>query len=305
MASYRENLDEPAQLIQPLCSSWEDARDLLREWREENLRNSEQVVEVGDFLMQRGLARKLGDEVWPAYEQIFLAALECGRLELAQVCYKQLRRQFPGSLRVAKLEAMRYEFLQKYDVAEQKYHKILEEDEANSAVHKRLIAIHKAQGKIPEAIKELNKYLERFMSDHEAWLELANLYIVEMEYGKAAFCLEELIMANPQCHLYHQRYAEVRYTQGGTENMELARKYFAQAAKLNPTSIRALFGLFLAASHLAAQQKGGGTKSSKTENKKYAAWAAKQIQERYEALGQREDSQIKALTATLDSLELS
>ena len=27
--------------------------------------------------------------------------------------------------------------------------------------------------------------------------------------------------------------------------MELARRYFAQAAKLNPTNIRALYGVFL------------------------------------------------------------
>lgn len=47
------------------------------------------------------------------------------------------------------------------------------------------------------------------MSDHEAWMELADLYLAEQDYYKAAFCVEELILFNPHNHLYHQRYAEV------------------------------------------------------------------------------------------------
>ena len=47
------------------------------------------------------------------------------------------------------------------------------------------------------------------MSDYEAWLELSDLYLQEQDYGRAAFCLEELLLSNPHNHLYHQRYAEV------------------------------------------------------------------------------------------------
>lgn len=50
------------------------------------------------------------------------------------------------------------------------------------------------------------------MSDHEAWMELADLYLAEQDYNKAAFCVEELILFNPHNHLYHQRYAEVSYS---------------------------------------------------------------------------------------------
>jgi ER membrane protein complex subunit 2 len=51
------------------------------------------------------------------------------------------------------------------------------------------------------------------MADQEAWLELADLYISQQEWNKAAFCLEELILHNPNNHLYLQRYAEIKYTQ--------------------------------------------------------------------------------------------
>ena len=33
--------------------------------------------------------------------------------------------------------------------------------------------------------------------------------LVIYRYGKATFCLEELILSNPHHHLYHQRLAEV------------------------------------------------------------------------------------------------
>jgi Tfp pilus assembly protein PilF len=85
----------------------------------------------------------------------------------------------------------------------------------------------------------------RFMADVEAWQELSELYIIEQDFNKAAFCLEELILHNPHNHLLHQRYADIKYTQGGLENIELARSYYCQALKLNPKNIRALYGLYL------------------------------------------------------------
>lgn len=40
------------------------------------------------------------------------------------------------------------------------------------------------------------------------------------------------------------RYAEIRYTQGGFENLEIAKGYYCNAIKLNPKNMRALYGLF-------------------------------------------------------------
>lgn len=50
------------------------------------------------------------------------------------------------------------------------------------------------------------------MSDQEAWQELCNLYLAEGEFGKAAFCMEEVLLHNPHSHLIHQRLADIRYT---------------------------------------------------------------------------------------------
>jgi len=51
------------------------------------------------------------------------------------------------------------------------------------------------------------------MVDQEGWQELSNLYLLEGEYAKSAYCMEEMILHNSQNHLYHQRHADIRYTQ--------------------------------------------------------------------------------------------
>lgn len=53
----------------------------------------------------------------------------------------------------------------------------------------------------------------RFMIDQDAWNELCDLYLSEQEYAKAAFCMEELILQNPHNHLFHLRFADIKYTQ--------------------------------------------------------------------------------------------
>lgn len=83
------------------------------------------------------------------------------------------------------------------------------------------------------------------MSDQEGWHELCNLYLIEGELQKAAFCMEELLLHNAHNHLIHQRLADIRYTMGGIENYEIARSYYSQAVKLNSNNLRALYGLFL------------------------------------------------------------
>lgn len=45
-------------------------------------------------------------------------------------------------------------------------------------------------------------------------------------YDKAAYCLEELVLANPHHHLYHQRYAEV-------SKLHIARYWYGTLSQLS------------------------------------------------------------------------
>ncbi|XP_071240545.1 ER membrane protein complex subunit 2 isoform X2 [Salvelinus alpinus] len=248
--------------------TWEEMRDKLRKWREDNHRNSEQIVDVGEELINEH-ASKLGDDIWIIYEQVMIAALDCSRDDLAWTCLQELKRQFPGSQRVKRLAGMRLEALEKYEDASKQYDSILQDDPTNTAARKRKISILKAMGKSAEAIRELNEYLEQFVGDQEAWHELSELYINEHDYGKAAFCLEELMMTNPHNHLYCEQYAE-------------------------------------SASHIAASPKVNAT--VKKANVKYAAWATNQINRAYQLAGRgtkENKCSVKAVEEMLESMQIT
>ncbi|KAL8578877.1 hypothetical protein ACOMHN_022170 [Nucella lapillus] len=277
--------------------SWEEARGILRKLREEQVRDGDLVVKLWEDVLMDS-SHKLGNELWNVYEQVCVAALDCQRLDVVDLCIEALEAKFPGSVRVKRLEGMCQEAEGRYAEASEIYQDISDKDDANMFAKKRLVAILKAQKKIPEAIDKLNEYLKKFMTDYEAWNELCDLYLSLHDYANASFCLEELIMSNPHNHLYHQKYADLKYTYGGTENMELARSYYTQAVKLCPNNMRALYGLFLSATNLS-MSSGKGAKE-RSLNSKYAAWAADQISTKYKA--QQPEQQLRE-TKVLESIE--
>ncbi|KAJ8321986.1 hypothetical protein KUTeg_000457 [Tegillarca granosa] len=249
------------------------ARNQLRRIREEQVRDGHMVVWLWEDILMKD-RHKLGDELWTVYEQVCIAALDCQRIDLAEVCIDLLRSQFPKSVRVERLEGMLLEAEGRYSKAEELYNAIIEKDETNMFARKRQVAILKAQNKIPEAINKLNKYLEksslfscavfRFMTDFEAWMELCDLYLSQQDYTKAGFCVEELIMSNPHNHLYQQKFAEV-------------------CSSCN---------LATAAGKVSSKEK--------QSNIKYAAWAAQQLKDKYTTVQPEEQT---TQTRVLDSIE--
>ncbi|KAM3956286.1 ER membrane protein complex subunit 2 [Aphomia sociella] len=254
--------------------SFNEARDLLRQWRENNERRSEEIMEIW-LTLHEGLD-KVGNEKHVLLEQVIFAALDCHCYTVANYCIAMLSNEFPGSLRVMRYQAARLEAEEKYDEALDILDNIIKADETNSAARKRRVAILKARGQITEAIKELVDYLKKFMSDVEAWQELCELYLQVQDYSRAAYCAEELILHQPHNHLMQQRLADIRYTMGGTENMELAKSYYCQALKLNPDNMRALLGLFLVTTNLLNHYKSSGNSSKRKEVWKLSQWAQSQ-----------------------------
>ncbi|KAG5670939.1 hypothetical protein PVAND_001168 [Polypedilum vanderplanki] len=253
--------------------SWSEAKDLLRKWRDDNERKSDEVVQIFEYCLADKI-KKLGTERLIILEQVFVAALDCSRIKLAEDCIRVLISEFPESLRVMKLKAMLLEALERYDDALDVLESIIKKDETNAAARKRKVAILKAKGQISDAIKELCDYLKKFMSDQEAWHELCNLYLIEGDFTKASFCMEEVLLHNPYSHLVHQRIGDIRYTIGGQENIEIAKSYYAQAVKLNGNNLRALYGLYLCCSHIATSK---AQVTKRKEAQKLATWAMSKI----------------------------
>lgn len=132
----------------------------MRKWREDNERRSDEVVQLWEAVLE-DKAHKLGNERHLILEQVIIAGLDCGRIDVAETCITELSIEFPRSQRVQKYKAMRLEALERYDEAIDVLDAIVAADETNAAPRKRKIAILKARGKQQEAIKELCEYLKK------------------------------------------------------------------------------------------------------------------------------------------------
>lgn len=228
----------------------------LRNWREDCVRDPEAMRDLWKRIDQ--IEKKLSfEEKWTVIEQFCIAGIDLNDPLIYKTCLVRLNRQFPSSQRVKLLYIMAtYERTGNFNEAIRHYDEMIEDDETNTSARKRKIAILISQNKNVDAIRELCEYLKKFMNDNDAWKELCELYMIEQDYQKAIFCMEELLLSHPLSHIYHTRLADIHYTVGSYESLELARSYYTQALKLNDrTNVRALYGLQLTLNSLLSGNK--------------------------------------------------
>ncbi|XP_031128633.1 ER membrane protein complex subunit 2-like [Ipomoea triloba] len=277
------------------------AWDYLCLVRKLKLRRSDKVLKHGLSLLNDSKTRSgLGAEEWTLYEQVAIAAMDCQCLDVAKDCIKVLQKKFPGSKRVGRLEAMLLEAKGLWAEAGKAYSSLLEENPSDQVVYKRRVAMAKAQGDMLGAIEWLNKYLEIFMADHDAWRELAEVYTSLSMYKQAAFCYEELILSHPMVPLYHLAYADILYTLGGQENLQTAKKYYASTIDLTGgKNTRALFGICLCTSAIGQLAKGRNKEDK--ESSELQSLSAMALEKDYKL---RAPEKISLLASTLRSLKL-
>nr|AFK46092.1 unknown [Lotus japonicus] len=264
--------------------------------RKLKVRRSDKVLKHGLSILNDPKQRSsLGPDEWTLYEQVALAAMDTHSLDVAQDCTKILRKRFPESKRVGRLEAMLLEAKGSWEMAEKACTSLLEDNPVDQTIHKRRVAMAKAQGNISGALDFLNKYLEIFMADLDAWRELAGIYSSLQMYKQAAFCYEELMLAQPTVPLYHLAYADVLYTIGGLENLQTAKKYYASTIDLTGgKNTRALFGICLCTSAIAQLSK--GKSKEEKEGSQLQSLAAKALEKDYK---QRAPDKLPQLTSAL------
>ncbi|CAK1543801.1 unnamed protein product [Leptosia nina] len=274
--------------------------DLLRKWRESNERKSREINKIWTCRPDVVIENR-PNEKYLIYEQIILATLDCNNSLGAIMVINTLDKQFPRSLRVMRYKAMVLESDGRYEDALQVLDEIIKVDETNAPARKRRVAVMKAQGLIGDAIKELVDYLKKYSADMEAWQELSELYLQIGEYSRAVYCVEELLLHQPHSHLLHQRVADIRYTMGGVENLELAKSYYCQALKLNANNMRALLGLILVTNNLLGHYKPTGC-SKRKEAWKLSRWAQSEVTKKQREMRGADDN---ALTNMMLSLSIS
>ncbi|KAI1314967.1 ER membrane complex subunit 2 [Mortierella claussenii] len=224
-----------------------NAAKVLQDLRASAERKPDVVVKLGRPLVNSGAVMKLDADAWLVYEQVAIAALDVGDDVLAHKCIQALDAKFPGSARVRRLHGMQLEAVGKLMEAGEIYKAILQEDETNVLAAKRQVMLLRSMGLPSDAIGALVKYLDINYTDFEGWLQLADLYLEELMYSQAAFCMEEVIMLQPQNHIFHLKYAEILYSQ---ENIALALKQFCRVVELCRDHVRGLYGIKLCTSRL-------------------------------------------------------
>jgi len=254
----RKDLDSFVAALKQTPNDYTTIAECLRYIRQNKLRKSDLVVKFGNKLLEEKANSLSEIEEWDVQEQVFCAALDTNNLKLALNSLNKIKRQFGDKgIRVRRLIGLLREAQGKWKEAEAVYQSILEDDPVNSAAMKRQIAIRKALGDNTLAIKLLNEYLKIFMSDTDAWQELAELYLEQQMYKFAALCYEELLLATPGNYHLHSKYAEIVYTLGGYDNLRLSRKYFAHSLEMNDTNnVRALYGLLMTCIAISSTKQG-------------------------------------------------
>ncbi|WCJ26228.1 Protein prenylyltransferase superfamily protein [Euphorbia peplus] len=270
--------------------------------RKLKVRRSDKVLKHGLTILNSPKKRSsLGSEEWTLYEQVAVAAMDCQCLDVAKDCINVLQKRFPESKRVGRLEGMLLEAKGSWAEAEKAYSSLLEDNSLDQVIHKRRVAVVKAQGNLSAAVDLLNKYLEIFMADSDAWRELAEIYVSLQMYKQAAFCYEELILAQPTVPLYHLAYADVLYTLGGLENLQAAKKYYSSTIDLTGgKNTRALFGICLCTSAITQITKGRHKDDKDSPDLQSLAAAA--LEKEYK---QRASTKLSLLTSALRSLKVS
>jgi predicted Zn-dependent protease len=243
-----------------------DHLNILRHIRVHQLRESELTVQHGTALLGKDLSRKISDELsrLAVIEQLCLASLDVGEVELAEKCLKELRVAgvTKGSTRFRRLLARCLEADGDIAEATNVYDDLLKENPANLMALKRKYCILRAQvGKEAETMEALNDYLQQNYSDIAAWYEMANYRKELGDYKGAAFALEEVLLGNPSESTIHVELAECYATIGGLDHFLLARKHMAQALELDSSNRRAQFGLVSAANSYLQEAVTGAKKS--------------------------------------------
>ncbi|KDQ62320.1 hypothetical protein JAAARDRAFT_149119 [Jaapia argillacea MUCL 33604] len=204
----------------------------LSAYRARSTRASQDIFDKGLVVLNSKSASKLGDDSWEFLEQLALAAIDVGRIDIADQCLQQLIDKFPGSPRVDCLEGIRIEATESPEMALKFYEELLDADPVNAAFWKRKISVLRRMGKIERAVEALVEYLDTFYTDVEAWAELADIYSSCNQYTSAMQSLSHVLLLSPQNPFYVLLFAETAYTSG---DVPLALKMFLNTIDMADT----------------------------------------------------------------------
>jgi tetratricopeptide (TPR) repeat protein len=265
-----------------------DHLGVLRYIRAHELREPEKVIKHGQALLGEQVKNSksgLRDEAArsAALEQICLAAIDIDNHLLAERCLDELKQTSTGGVgggknkdgslvkdsdRYRRLLGRCLEAANDYEGALGLYEKMLKENPSNLIALQRKYCILRQQKSsetttVPMnvVLDALNEYLGQQLSDVSGWYEMSQLRLSLADFKGAAYALEQVILGSPLDADIHRELGEVYATIGGLEYSTYARKHMAQALELDPTNIRAQFGLVCVANQYLDESNSSSKKN--------------------------------------------
>jgi len=260
-----------------------DHLGVLRYIRAHELREPTTVIHHGLALFGEQLdATKVSDDASraAALEQICLAAIDISDHELAQRCLNQLQSSsafasdnkgeeslVKDSDRYVRLLGRCFEASDDFENAMKVYDTMLKKNPSNLVALQRKYCVLRAQkeSSTESILDALNEYLGQQLSDVSGWYEMSQLRLSVADFKGAAYALEQVVLGSPLDADIHRELAEVYATIGGLENTTCARKHMAQALELDPTNLRAQFGLVNVSQQFLDESNASSTKQKKLD----------------------------------------
>ncbi|OSX73991.1 hypothetical protein BU14_0315s0001 [Porphyra umbilicalis] len=188
------------------------------------------------------------------------AAWEVGATAVGDAAAATLSAVFPGTPRLDRLLALRAEAVGDVAAAASTYRSAIAAAPATSAgAAKRQVALAKGAGRPAAAAALLRAYLATWATDVGAWEELGALAAAAGRADEAVFAAAEAFTLAPGGWARPTRLADAYYTAGGGDALRRARVYYAVSLRARRRgNVRALVGLWLAASALEVERGEGG-----------------------------------------------
>ena len=120
---------------------------------------------------------------------------------------------------------------------------LIDGDRQNSALNHLNLAYYKKNMTECEYIDKLVEYLAVNFVDDKVWLELTSYYEKNLDFEKAIFCMEEVLMIRPNDLKIYIKLAELNFTLGSVQKFEISKKYFCYVLTNQEDNLRALYGL--------------------------------------------------------------
>ncbi|KAK6591165.1 hypothetical protein RS030_101599 [Cryptosporidium xiaoi] len=274
-------IERKEQLLTEICNL--EYNDLLKEYEYYKNNNRRELILLYGSTLLLNYNNKLGNYKWDIMESILISTFGFGVKEEVnrdkdendscksivsdkiikwqKYCFSELDKKYGSTMRFKKLVGMLFESRGEYDKAIDIYKKLIKFDPEDLTLRMSLIRI--LHNKMPDLIED---HIKECIVDIEAWrFKAYNLLLVGKDYKNILYCMEELLLHEPQNLDIINTIADTYMVLGDVIN---SRKYFSLALNISRTNIRALWGILQCEVSELSSQNGSGNKVNNNTSKR-------------------------------------